>query len=127
MIGSLLYLIVSRLDVMFSVCLCARFQACPKESHLTNVKRIFRYLIATQNLSLWYPKKTSFDLVGFCNVDYAGSKINRKNTSGTCQFLGHMFVSCLTKSKTQWLSPLLKLNILPLVVVVLKFFGLNSN
>ena len=34
MIGSLLYLTTSRLDIMCSVCLCARFQACPKESHL---------------------------------------------------------------------------------------------
>jgi hypothetical protein len=44
MIGSLLYLTASRLDVMFSVCMCARFQACPKESHISDVKRILRYL-----------------------------------------------------------------------------------
>ena len=47
MIGSLLYLTASRPDIMFSVCLCARFQACPKESHLKSVKRIFRYLKGT--------------------------------------------------------------------------------
>ena len=47
MIGSLLYLTASRPDIMFSVCLYARFQACPKESHLSVVKRIFRYLIGT--------------------------------------------------------------------------------
>ena len=44
MIGSLLYLTASRLDIMYSVCLCARFQSCPKESHLSVVKRILRYL-----------------------------------------------------------------------------------
>ena len=49
MIGSLLYLTASRHDIMFCVCLCARFQACPKESHLIAFKRIFRYLIGTQN------------------------------------------------------------------------------
>ena len=49
MIGSLLYLTASRLDIMFSVCLCARFQTCPKEFHLYVVKKIFRYLIGTQN------------------------------------------------------------------------------
>ena len=54
MIGFLLYLTASCLDTMFSVCLCARFQASPKESHLTCVKRIFRYLVGTKNLRLWY-------------------------------------------------------------------------
>ena len=44
MIGSLLYLTARRPDIMFSVCLCVFFQANPKESHLTAVKRIFRYL-----------------------------------------------------------------------------------
>jgi hypothetical protein len=38
MIGSLLYLTASRPDIMFSVCMCARFQACPKEPHLSTVK-----------------------------------------------------------------------------------------
>ena len=53
-IDSLLYLTASRPDIMFSVCLCAWFQSCPKESHLLAVKRIFRYLSGTIDLSLWY-------------------------------------------------------------------------
>ncbi|KAJ9556992.1 hypothetical protein OSB04_011606 [Centaurea solstitialis] len=56
MIGSLLYLTASRPDIMYSTCLCARYQAEPKESHLTAVKRIFRYLKGTPNLGLWYSK-----------------------------------------------------------------------
>jgi hypothetical protein len=52
MIGSLLYLTASRPDIMFSVCMCARFQAAPKECHLTAVKRIMRYLKYSPNLSL---------------------------------------------------------------------------
>ena len=59
---------------MFCVCLCARFQACPKESHLIALKRIFRYLFGTQNLGLWHPKKSSLKLIGFSNVDYADRK-----------------------------------------------------
>ena len=51
-IGSLLYLIASRPDIMYYTCLCARYQSDPKESHLTVVKRIFRYLKGTPNLSL---------------------------------------------------------------------------
>ena len=56
MIGSLLYMTASRPDVMFSVCMCARFQASPRESHLKATKRILRYLKHTQNVGLWYPK-----------------------------------------------------------------------
>ena len=97
MIGSLLYLTTSRPDIMFCVCLCASFQACPKKSHLIALKHIFRYLFGTQNLGLWYPKKSFLKLIGFSDADYAGSKIDRKNTSGSCQFLGHMFVSWSSK------------------------------
>jgi hypothetical protein len=52
MIGSLLYLCASRPDIMLSVCMCARFQAVPKECHLRAVKRIMRYLVLTPNLGL---------------------------------------------------------------------------
>jgi hypothetical protein len=60
MIGSLLYLTVSRSDIMFSVCMCARFQACPKEPHLSVVKRILRYLKHTPSIGLWYLKGARF-------------------------------------------------------------------
>ncbi|WVZ89560.1 hypothetical protein U9M48_035944, partial [Paspalum notatum var. saurae] len=65
MIGSLLYLCTSRPDIMFSVCLCAQFQANPKESHLTMVKRILRYLKHTPSIGLLYPKGASFELLGY--------------------------------------------------------------
>ena len=83
MIGSLLYLCASRPDIMLSVCMCARFQAAPKESHHLAVKRILRYLTHTPTLGLWYPKGSEFDLVGFSDADYAGDKVDRKSTSGT--------------------------------------------
>ena len=99
MIGSLLYLAASRLDIMFSVCLYARFQAVPKESHLKCVKRIFRYLAGTKNLELWYPKGGDFSLVGYTDVDYAGYKVDRKSTLGTCQFLRPCLVSWHSKKQ----------------------------
>jgi hypothetical protein len=99
MIGSLLYLTASRPDIMFSVCLCARFQSCPKESHLIAVKQIFRYLLGTIDLGLWYPKSNSFDLISYTDADFAGCKIDRKSTSGTCHFLGHSLVSWFSKKK----------------------------
>ena len=93
MIGSLLYLTASRPDIMYSVCLCARFQECPKESHLNAVKRIFRYLKGTIDIGLWYPKCDNFELICYSDADFDGCKIDRKITSGTCHFLGHSLVS----------------------------------
>ena len=93
MIGSLLYLTASRPDIVFAVGLCARFQTSPKESHLTAVKRIFRYLVGTTDLGLWYSKGSCFDLTAYCDADYAGDKLERKSTSGTCQFLGKALIS----------------------------------
>ncbi|KAK2985410.1 hypothetical protein RJ640_002990 [Escallonia rubra] len=100
MIGSLLYLSASRPDLMFSVCICARFEACPKESHLSAVKRIFKYLSGSLNLGLWYPRSSSLDLVGFSDSDYAGCLVDRKSTSGTCQFLGDALMSWHNKKQT---------------------------
>ena len=65
MIGSLLYLCASRLDIMLSVCMCAQFQADPMEIHLRVMKRIMRYLVYTSKFGLWYPKRSTFDLSGF--------------------------------------------------------------
>ena len=97
MIRSLLYLTTSRPDIMFATCLCARFQANPKESHLMAVKRIFIYLKGTPNLGLWYPKGTSFEAVGYINAYFAGYRVDRKSTSGSCQFLGRKLVSWYSK------------------------------
>jgi hypothetical protein len=93
MIGTPLYLCASRPDIMLGVCMCARFQANPKECHLMAVKRIFRYLVDTPNLGLWYPKGSTFDLLGYSDSDYAGCKVDRKSTTRTCQILGRSLVS----------------------------------
>ncbi|KAI3681234.1 hypothetical protein L6452_36023 [Arctium lappa] len=99
MIGSLLYLTASRPDIMYSTCLCARYQSEPKESHLIAVKRIFRYLKGTHNLGLWYPKDSGFDLTGYSDSDFAGCKLDRKSTTGGCQLLGGKLVSWTSKKQ----------------------------
>ena len=62
MIGSLMYLTTSRPDILFFVCMCARYQAKPTKKHLEVVKRVFRYLQGTINMGLWYPKDTGMSL-----------------------------------------------------------------
>nr|GEU47043.1 hypothetical protein [Tanacetum cinerariifolium] len=74
MIGSLMYLTSSRLDIMFAACACTYFQVTPKASHLHTVKRIFRYLKGKPHLGLWYPKDSPFDLVAYSDSDYAEAK-----------------------------------------------------
>ncbi|XP_070009592.1 secreted RxLR effector protein 161-like [Nicotiana sylvestris] len=97
MIGSLLYLTTSRPNIVFSVGLCARFQANTKESYLTAVKRILRYLKGTTDICLWYSKGSNFNLVGYADADYAGFLVDRKSTSGMAHFLGSCLVSWATK------------------------------
>ncbi|GJT72422.1 hypothetical protein Tco_1031708 [Tanacetum coccineum] len=66
MIGSLMYLTSSRPDIMFAICACARFQ---------------------------YPKDTPFELEAYSDSDYAGASLDRKSTTGGCQFLGSRLIS----------------------------------
>ncbi|GJR79434.1 putative ribonuclease H-like domain-containing protein [Tanacetum coccineum] len=74
MIGSLMHLTSSRPDIMFAVCVCARFQVTPKVSHSHAVKRIFS--------------------------DYAGESLDRKSTTGGCQFLWCRLISWQCKKQT---------------------------
>jgi hypothetical protein len=99
MIGSLLYLCASRPDIIFSVYMCARFQAASKEYHLRAIKRIMRYLALTPYLGLWYPKRAHFELIGYSNVDYTRCKVDRKSISGTCQFFGRSLVCWSSKKQ----------------------------
>nr|GEY83564.1 hypothetical protein [Tanacetum cinerariifolium] len=100
MIGSLIYLIASRPDIMFAVCACARFQVTQKTSHLVAVKRIFRYLKGKPTLGLWYPRDSPFELVAYTDSDYAGATQDRKSTTGGCQFLGNRLISWQCKKQT---------------------------
>ncbi|GJW49688.1 putative ribonuclease H-like domain-containing protein [Tanacetum coccineum] len=100
MIGSLIYLTASRPDIMFVVCTCARFQVTPKTSHLYDVKKIFRYLKDHPKLGLWYPRDSPFDLEAFSDSDYAGASLDRKSTTGGCQFLGRRLISWQCKKQT---------------------------
>nr|GEW79745.1 putative ribonuclease H-like domain-containing protein [Tanacetum cinerariifolium]GEX13582.1 putative ribonuclease H-like domain-containing protein [Tanacetum cinerariifolium] len=100
MIGSLLYLTSSRLDIMLVVCACARYHVNPKVSHIYAVKKIFRYLKGQPKFDLWYPKDSHFDLVAYTDSDYAGASLDRKSTTEGCQFLGCRLISWQCKKQT---------------------------
>ncbi|GKC92807.1 putative ribonuclease H-like domain-containing protein, partial [Tanacetum coccineum] len=100
MIGSLMYLISSRPDIMFVVCACTRYQVNPKVSRLYAVKRIFRYLKGQPKLGLWYPKDSPFNLVAYTDSDYVGASLDRKSTTRGCQFFGCRLISWQCKKQT---------------------------
>nr|GFA69360.1 hypothetical protein [Tanacetum cinerariifolium] len=70
-------------DIMFTTCMCARYQANPNEHHVSAVKRLFRYLKGTINLGLWYPKDSGFDLIAYSDSDHVGCHLDQKSTSGS--------------------------------------------
>ncbi|GJW41101.1 retrovirus-related pol polyprotein from transposon TNT 1-94 [Tanacetum coccineum] len=77
-IGTLIYLIASRPDLTFAVCMCARYQEKPTEKHLHAVKRIFKYLRGTVNRGLWYPKDSSIALTAYADTDHVGCQDTRR-------------------------------------------------
>ncbi|GKC78779.1 hypothetical protein Tco_1129553 [Tanacetum coccineum] len=88
-----MYLTSSRPDIMFAVYACARFQVTPKASHLHAMKRIFKYLKGQPKLGLWYLRDSPFDLEAFLDSDYARASLDRKSTTGGCQFLSKRLIS----------------------------------
>ncbi|GJX46336.1 hypothetical protein Tco_0271526 [Tanacetum coccineum] len=88
MIGILMYLTSSRLDLVFAMCICARYQEKPTKKHLHAVKRIFQYLRGTIIMGLWYPKDSCIALTTFADADHMGCHDTRKSTSGSMQLLG---------------------------------------
>nr|GFA06478.1 hypothetical protein [Tanacetum cinerariifolium] len=88
MVGSLMYLTSSRPDLVFAVCMCARYQSKPAKKHLETVKPVFWYLQGTINMGLWYLKDTAIALTTYVDADHAGCQDTRRSTSGSAQFLG---------------------------------------
>jgi hypothetical protein len=123
MIGPLFYLCASRLDIMLSVCMCARYQSDPKECHLVAVKRILRYLVSTPCFGIWYPKGSTFDLIGHSDSNYVGCKVDRKSTSGTCQFLGRSWCPGVPRNRHSLPYPPLRPSTLPQDSVARNYFG----
>ena len=99
MIGNLLYLTASRPDICFSVGVCARYQANPKESHLAAVKRIIRYVNGTADYGIWFSKDTNSGLAGYSDADWAGNVDDRKSTTEGCFYLGNNLVSLYSKKQ----------------------------
>ncbi|GJR57327.1 retrovirus-related pol polyprotein from transposon TNT 1-94 [Tanacetum coccineum] len=99
MIGSLMYLTANRPDLVFAVCICARYQAKPTKKHLEAIKRVFWYLRGTIHMGLWYPKDNAMALTAYADANHAGCQDTRRSTSGSAQFLGEKLVGWSSKKQ----------------------------
>ena len=93
MIGSPLYVIASRPNISYSVRVCARYQANPKESHMIALKRIIKYFKTTTDFGVWYSKDTNDVLAGYSNSDWDWNVNDKRSTSRGCFYMGNNLVS----------------------------------
>lgn len=98
-VGSLVYLTVTRPDIAHAVHVVSQFVTAPTTVHWAAVLRILRYLRGTQFQSLLFPSTSSLELRAFSDADWAGDPTDRKSTTGFCVFLGDSLISW--KSKKQ--------------------------
>ncbi|XP_042958165.1 secreted RxLR effector protein 161-like [Carya illinoinensis] len=98
-IGSLLYITTSRPNITFSVGVCARFQAKPKQSHLTAVKRILKYLSATVDYGIWYSRDSNLSMAGYFDANWASNVDDRKSTTSGYFYVGSKLVAWMSKKQ----------------------------
>ena len=96
-IGSLLYLTATRPDINYSMGVCAKYQANPKESHMIVLKRIIKYVKSTANFGVWYSKDTNDVLAGYFDADWTGNANDRKSTLGGCFYVGNNLITWMSK------------------------------
>ncbi|GJW82159.1 retrovirus-related pol polyprotein from transposon TNT 1-94 [Tanacetum coccineum] len=111
MVGTLMYLIASRPDLTFVVCMCARYQAKPTKKHLHAVKRIFKYLRETINRGLWYPKDSSIALTAYEDADHAGCQELDEVHLEVCNYWETDLLAGHQKRRKALRYPVRKLNI----------------
>ena len=82
LVGSLVYLTTTRLDIMYGVSLISRFMESSKDSHCKAGKRILRYVSVTKDIDILYSTSDDFSLIGYTDSDCGGTIDYRKSTSG---------------------------------------------
>ncbi|KAM2243723.1 hypothetical protein ACFX1S_010508 [Malus domestica] len=100
LVGKLIYLIITRPDITYSVSLVSQLMHSPTLEHLTLVKRILRYLKGSVGRGIIMRKNDNTQVVGYCDDDWAGNTIDRKSTSGYCTFVDGNLVTWKSKKQT---------------------------
>ncbi|RVW59276.1 Retrovirus-related Pol polyprotein from transposon RE1 [Vitis vinifera] len=97
LVGSLLYLTLTRTDISYAVGVMSRYMQNPKKPHLEAVRQILRHVKGTIDYGLLYKKGEDYKLVGYCDADYAGDHDTRRSTTGYVFMLGSGAISWCSK------------------------------
>jgi hypothetical protein len=97
LVGSLIYLTLTRPDISYAVGVVSRYMQQPKKPHLEVVQRILRYVKDTINYGLFYKKGDEVKIIGYCDADYAGDHDTRRSTTGYIFKIGSGVVSWCSK------------------------------
>eukprot|EP00253_Pinus_taeda_P024114 PITA_24114 len=98
-VGSLMYLTSTRLDIMHAISLISRFMERPKEAHWQAAKRILRYVNGTKRFGILYTTSECSYLIGYTDSDWAGSVEDRKSTSGYVFHMGSGAISWASRKQ----------------------------
>ncbi|KAG7536932.1 Integrase catalytic core [Arabidopsis suecica] len=99
LVGKLIYLTNTRPDICFAVNQVSQHMQAPTVYHWSMVERILRYLKGSSGQGIWMGKNSNTELVGYCDADYAGDRMDRRSTTGYCTFLGGNLVTWKTKKQ----------------------------
>uniref|UniRef100_A0A2N9HLJ3 Integrase catalytic domain-containing protein n=1 Tax=Fagus sylvatica TaxID=28930 RepID=A0A2N9HLJ3_FAGSY len=100
LVGSLVYLTVTRPDISYAVHIVSQFMAAPRSLHYAAVLRIFRYLKGTLFHGLHFSSQSSLTLQAYSDADWAGDPTDRRSTTGYCFLLGDSLISWRNKKQS---------------------------
>ena len=100
LVGKLLYLTITRVDIAFTVHTLSQFIAAPREPHLRAAHHLLRYIKSQPGLGLFYPASSAMQLKAFSDADWGTCHDSRKSVTGFCVFLGESLVSWRSKKQT---------------------------
>ena len=99
LVGSLMYVTVTRPDIMYVIGLTSRYMTDPKEEHMQIAKRVLRYLKGTLNFGLWYGRVDKLKLTAHTDSDYARDIDDRKSISGYVFMINNVAVNWSSKKQ----------------------------
>ncbi|KAG7599419.1 Integrase catalytic core [Arabidopsis suecica] len=98
-VGKLIYLTNTRPDICYAVNQVSQHMQTPTVYHWSMVERILRYLKGSSGQGIWMGKNSNTEIVGYCDADYAGDRLDRRSTTGYCTFIGGNLVTWKTKKQ----------------------------
>ncbi|EXB36428.1 hypothetical protein L484_009995 [Morus notabilis] len=99
LVGRLIYLTHTRLDIAYSVSVISQFMHDPREPHLQAAHRILHYLKGNLGKGILFKKNSTLTLEAYTDADYAGSIVDRRSTTGYCTFLGGNLITWRSKKQ----------------------------